>query len=375
MSLLLDHLGVRIMLLMGKTLPLPAPPEVVRALSQVEVTRDSTGRDGFRLTFNVGKDKTLEYALVDARATGLFNRVIIAVLLGSPVPEVLIDGVITMQQHGPQKEPGQSTFVVTGTDLTTLLDLHEKSASFPNQPDFVIVNRILLTYGLVPNVFPTTDIPIELDKIPRQAETDLAFIKRLAQRNGYIFFIDPVTLFVNRAYFGPQTRLGLPQPALSMDSGSNSNVSSLSFSQDGLAPVGPEGSFFLALAKTVLPIPPLPSLRLPPFVTHATPAQRTVILRDAGNKGPAEALNASLAAVSTAPESVSGTGQVDTAKYGAVIKARQPIGVRGAGLSYDGLYYVKKVTHKIDVRKFTYTQDFSLSREGTGSIFPVVPPS
>jgi hypothetical protein len=378
MGLLLDRGGVRLMLLMGKTVPLPAPSEVVEALAQVQVTRDAGGRDGFSLTFNVGKDKTLEYALLNAFSTALMNRVIIAAVIGVSVPEVLIDGIITMQQHSPSREPGASTFTVTGTDLTTMLDLKEKNASYPNQPDFIIVTTLLLNYamfGLVPKILPTTDIPIETDKIPRQAETDLKFIRRMAQRNGYIFFIEPVTLLVNQAYFGPDTRLGLPQAALSLDSGSNSNVTSMSFSQDALAPVGPDGDYFLALAKTDLPIPTLPSLKLPPFALNPTPISRTTILRDAGNKSPAEVLNAALATVSTSPDSVTGNAQVDTAKYGGIVKPRLPIGVRGVGLSYDGLYYVRKVSHKIDVRKFTYTQDVSLSREGTGSLVPVVAPS
>src|SRR5581483_937728 len=99
------------------------------------------------------------------------------------------------------------------------------------------------------------------------------------------------------------------------------------------------------------------------------------LLRDAGNKSPAQALAASVSAVSTSPDAVTGTGQVDTARYGAVMQARSTIGVRGAGRTYDGLYYVKKVTHRIDVAKYTYTQDFTLSREGTGSLLPLVPPS
>jgi len=303
MGFLLDQLGVRMMLLIGKTVPLPASAEVVQAISQVEVTRDAEGRDGFKITFHVGKDRSLEYALVDAGATGVLNRVIISVLLGA-VPEVLIDGVITMQQHVPNKDPGKSTFIVMGTDLTTMLDLEEKNEEFPNQPDFAIVTRLLAayaTFGIVPTVLPTTDIPIFLERIPHQVETDLAFINRMAKRNGYVFFIEPVTLLVNRAYFGPETRLGLPLPALSMDSGSGSNVNALTFQQDGLAPVGPKGSFFEPISKTVLPIPPLPSLRIPPLVTNPTPASRTVLLRDAANKGPAEALNASVSAVSKAP--------------------------------------------------------------------------
>src|SRR5262249_3468622 len=160
----LDQLGVRLILWMGKTVPIPAPADVVRALAHVRVTRDADGRDGFELTFNVGKDRTLDYALAAAGATGILNRVIIAVLLGA-IPEVFIDGVITMQQHMPHQEPGQSRFVVTGTDLTTMLDLKEKNEEYPNQPDFVIVTRLLAAYatlGLVPAVLPTTDIPIML---------------------------------------------------------------------------------------------------------------------------------------------------------------------------------------------------------------------
>ncbi len=38
-------------------------------------------------------------------------------------------------------------------------------------------------YGIVPpfQVTPTTDVPIETERIPRQHETDLKFIQRLAR--------------------------------------------------------------------------------------------------------------------------------------------------------------------------------------------------
>ena len=43
-----------------------------------------------------------------------------------------------------------------------------------------------------------------------------------------------------------------------------------------------------------------------------------------------------------------------------------------SGTSYDGFYYVRRVTHTI--RHGTYTQSFTLSREGTGALLPVVVP-
>jgi hypothetical protein len=47
------------------------------------------------------------------------------------------------------------------------------------------------------------------------------------------------------------------------------------------------------------------------------------------------------------------------------------VGVRGAGLTYDGLYYVDSVTHNI--QRGQYKQSFQLSRDGLISITPKVP--
>ena len=41
------------------------------------------------------------------------------------------------------------------------------------------------------------------------------------------------------------------------------------------------------------------------------------------------------------------------------------VGVRGAGASYDGNYYVNSVTHNL--RLGSYTQDYVLTREGIGT--------
>ena len=48
------------------------------------------------------------------------------------------------------------------------------------------------------------------------------------------------------------------------------------------------------------------------------------------------------------------------------------VGVRGAGLTYDGLYYVESVTHNI--KRGEYKQSFTLSRDGVVSQTPVVMP-
>lgn len=366
-------LGIRLLLWAGSTIPTPGPL-VAAGLQSVTVTNDADSADGFQLVFNVGKDAMGGYDVVDSGAFDVLNRVWIAAVMGV-VPEVLIDGIVTRHDLQPSDDPGRSTFTVTGSSLTVKLDLEEKNDQHSNQPDSVIVTKLLLGYatlGLIPAVTLTPDLPIELQRIPNQHETDLAFIHRAAERNGFVFYIEPVTLGVNKAYWGPVVRAGLPQPALTLGLGPARNVLRLSFSQDGLAAVAAKGTFVEPVTKTKVPLPALPALRLPPLAANPTPAARTTILRETANTGPAQTALASVSAATRAPEPVQGQGEVETARYGSVLRARQLVGVRGAGRTYDGVYYVRKVTHSIQVG--SYTQSFTLSREGTGALLPVVRP-
>jgi len=61
-------------------------------------------------------------------------------------------------------------------------------------------------------------------------------------------------------------------------------------------------------------------------------------------------------------DTVSGRGSLDVLRYGRLLKARGLVGVRGAGMAFDGLYYVKSVTHNI--KRGEYKQNFTLSRNG-----------
>jgi hypothetical protein len=70
-------------------------------------------------------------------------------------------------------------------------------------------------------------------------------------------------------------------------------------------------------------------------------------------------------------EAVTGRGELNVLRYGRILKARQLVGVRGAGMAFDGLHYVKSVTHKI--KPGEYTQSFELTRNGLISTLPRVP--
>jgi len=77
---------------------------------------------------------------------------------------------------------------------------------------------------------------------------------------------------------------------------------------------------------------------------------------------PLQAVMMGLAEASRSSDAVFATGSLDVLRYGRILKARQLVGVRGAGPAFDGLYYVKSVTHSIE--RGEYNQSFQLARNG-----------
>jgi hypothetical protein len=123
-----------------------------------------------------------------------------------------------------------------------------------------------------------------------------------------------------------------------------------------------------------IPIPiPVPNISIlrPPLGARLTLPSKIEFAKDATNKNPVEAIALALAKTAATSDAVSGSGSLNTLRYGRILKARQLVGVRGAGATYDGMYYVKTVTHNI--KRGEYKQSFTLSRDGLISQTPVVP--
>jgi hypothetical protein len=78
-----------------------------------------------------------------------------------------------------------------------------------------------------------------------------------------------------------------------------------------------------------------------------------------------------LAKAAQSSDAVFASGSLDVTRYGRVLKARSLVGVRGVGTAFDGLYYVKSVTHTI--KRGEYKQSFSLARNGLVSTLSKVP--
>jgi len=369
-------MGVRLQLLIGANVPRPAPYEVMESFVSLEVRNNDRQRDVFDMEFTIGKNSLMDYGLL---LNGYFDppsRIVIAVMMGV-IPEVLIDGIITTHQVMPSNRPGESTLRITGEDISLRLDLDPASETHANQPDSVIVLKLLGNYarfGIVPKVTQTTVIPIEIDRVPSQHETDLAYIRRLATRNGFVFYIEPLPVpGTSLAYWGLDNRLGLPQPALAINMGPQTNLDQpINFNFNALGPIAPRVTVLDPITKTPITIPAPSGLR-PPLARRPASPLRSYIARDSANLDPSMGMLRALSTSSESSDAVAGTGEIDAVRYGRVLRSRRLVGVSGAGLTYDGNYYVSQVTHRI--RRGEYKQSFSLTREGHGSLTPLVVPA
>jgi hypothetical protein len=365
--------------MVGPVIPVPVPQIVLDALTDVNVTIASGEASGFQLTFTLTNQSPLQTIFLLSGGSPIpILRVILVVTING-TPDVLIDGVVINTEIKPGQDSQHSILTVMGKDLTKLMDYIDFSGiPYPATPSEGRVALILAKYaafGIVPLIIPSVfiDIPLPTEEIPQQEGTDLAYIEYLANEVGYVFYITPgPNPGMNVAYWGPEIKLGTPQPALNVNMDSHTNVDSLSFNFDNSKKMLPVIKVQNQFTKIPFPIPvpditPLsPPLGLiPPIPNDVKP------IRGLAGYTPLQAVAIGLAKAAQSAQAVTGSGSLNVLRYGRILKARQLVGVRGVGTAFDGLHYVKSVTHRI--KRGEYKQDFTLTRNGLVSTVPKVP--
>lgn len=371
--------GIHLTLLIGPlAVPVPAPLPLVEALQSVQVTSQRNGT-GFQLVFSIGKTSPLQLAMLPAGLLDPMTTRVVIIVTFRGMPHVIADGVVTHHQMAPSNEPGQSTLTLTGDDLSVLMDVVQVRMPWPAMPDIARLNVILAKYaalGITPIVIPHPIITVRppTEGYDVQTETDLAYIKGLAGLCGYTFYLEPGPAPLQSiAYFGPDVRLPVPQPALSVNTDWDTNVDSLNFSLDGLS----KQMAIITILDPIthkIPIPlPIPNIDLlkPPLGARLIPPSKMIFTNEFARLPPDEAAKRAFGLLRQGADSVSGNGSLSVTRYGHILRARMLVGVRGAGLAYDGMYYVESVTHNI--KRGEYKQSFTLARDGLISQTPVVP--
>lgn len=363
--------------MIGPAVPVPVGKEVIDAVESVTVTQTTKEASGFQIAFKLSPRSPLHTLFLLSGGSPIpLIRVIIAVKVGNETT-VLMDGVMTDHEVSPGQEPGTSTLTVKGEDLSaTMKYLTLTGVPYPGMSEYVRVNVILAKYlalGVIPMVIPQIfeDIPIPTERMPTQRRTDHSYLTELAQKAGYVFYLDPgPAVGTSTAYWGPEFRIGVPQPALSLDMDAHRNVESLSFRYDS-----DRSSIPLVFAmEQGIPIPiPIPNVSIlkPPLGAIPPIPKRITRLEGLSSSGAVRALMIGLAESADKQDVITGTGTLDVRRYGRVLKSRKLVGVRGAGSAFDGLHFVQSVTSNL--QRGSFTQNFNLVRNGLLSTLPNIP--
>lgn len=368
---------VQLSLMIGPGVPVPVGQDVIDAVESISVTSATQGASGFQIVFKLPTKSPLHTLFMLGAGVAIpIVRVIIAVKVNG-VTQVLMDGVMTDHEVSSGSSPGMSTLTVKGEDLSALMKLVDLTGfpyvGMPAEARVALILAKYAVFGVIPLVVPTifTEVPLPTEKIPVQNKSDHEYITALAAQIGYVFYVDPgPALGTSTAFWGPEIRVGIPQPALSTNFDAHTDVESLSFRYNPDSASMPTVTIQVMGVSIMIPIPNVSILK-PPLGLVPPITMKINRLQGLSGESPAKAMSVGLAEASNKQDVVTGTGTLDVRRYGRVLRARALVGVRGAGDAFNGLHYVSSVTSNI--QRGSFTQSFSLVRNGLLSTLPAVP--
>jgi len=280
----------------------------------------------------------------------------------------LVSGPVTNHQINLEHGGSGSWLEVVGTDQSIELDAKQQAHSQSGK-DSDLVNGILnARYKPNVDVESTPSSSHEEEKHTQvQLETDLAFIRRLAQRNGFHFWFTYDRDGKPRPHFRSRSLDGEPKANLVVNL-DNANVDNLQIKWDIKPPVKSEGKQVDQNSKeifggetTLKKSESLGTEGLPKIVGNLGSTMRLAPPVDDAGTLSARAQ----AALRDAQWFINGSCKTTMNRICKIIECHTLVNVDGAGSRYGGKYYVVGVKHNID--SAVHSMEIELSRNAWNS--------
>ncbi len=278
----------------------------------------------------------------------------------------LVKGPVHKQQVRLRHGGAGSTLEVFGSDTSIIMDRETRSAIWADLTDSDAVQTILSKYGYTSDVQTTSAGHYEAKHTLVQRDSDLRFVRRLARRNGYLFWISCDAQGTETAHFKRPPLRGGPSAELVINLASP-RIQTLDITWDAERPTSIEGSQLDlntlsemngAVATTPQPILGTQGLQAITGDTRsihlAAPADDTGDLTARGE-----------GALIEADWFTQATCQTSLDTLGTLVRAHTLVKVRGAGSRHSGDYFVAGVRHTIDAE--SHRMEMELWRNGWGS--------
>ena len=346
----------------------PVDPEVLAAVRQLDVEDHADLADIMRLAVGIGvREDGTGWTVLDDDIFGRLQRLTVTMTVGSGQAETLLHAHVVETRAELSSQPGHSVLRVVAMDPSVLMYLEEKVRAWPDMTDADIADSVFGDYGFTVKVEPTQPARQDDDAPTVQRGSDIHFLRRLAGRNGCECYVEvePASGAVE-GHFHPPKLEETPQGVLSVNLGSATNVDMFAARFDMLRPVTVDaGSLDTEDEDEQRVQVDQPALRALGKAGAGPDHQpRKVLLTGTGLFQAGELQTYAQAVADESAWALTAEGELDTALYGGVLRAKRPVLVRGAGQRLSGTWYVERVLHTFTADG--YTQRFTLRRNALG---------
>jgi phage protein D len=278
------------------------------------------------------------------------------------LPKFLVQGPITRQEIAIENGGSSSTLAVSGGDKSVAMDREDKAKVWNNVTDSLAVAAVLADYSIVPDVSVTSTVHTEFTRSLVQRETDLRFVRRLARRNGFWFWVTTEAPGVSIGHFR-RVSPGSPDADLAINA-AVSTVDRVSIEVDTERPVAATMKQVKVSDKSVMdgsvdasPLTGLANSALGDIVKAKRSAHLAVAADDVGDlKSRAEAMLIDHGWFVTAHV----VARLSVLKQ--LVRAHTVVSLNGLGKRHSGSYIVSRVVH--DITPADHVMSIDLVRNG-----------
>jgi hypothetical protein len=292
----------------------------------------------------------------------------LTVRVPAPSGEVcLVKGPVTGQRiHLLHGGPG-SSLEVLGGDASVTMDRETRSIAHLEVTDSDVASLLLSNYGLVANVSATNARYSETGRPLVQRETDLQLLKRLARRNGYVFWVDcDATSGIETGHF-KRLDLGATISQALVINQDPANLEAFDLRWDAERPTAATAKALDAATLQVSDgsLASTPLTLLGDQGLGAITGDTRNLLLTAPTADAADLQARAEGALIDADLFIQATGSTTVSALGGVLRAHTIVEVAGVGQRHSGRYLVTGVRHSID--STGHRMRFELARNAWGA--------
>lgn len=335
--------------------------EVLNRASLIEVNQNMGEETTFRIDYEVDIEDEDLPMLLDSRFDPGAELSIFADTNEGTV--CLVKGKVHAQEIHLQHGGAGSIMTVIGADRSVEMDRQTKTTIWADSTDSEVATSILSSYGFIPDVESSPAGHYEDKHTLVQRDSDLRFIRRLANRNGYHFWISWDEFGIETAHFRSPILDGDPAVSLVINA-DQPQILSLDIVWDVERPTEVvSAQLDLNVVDSMdgqadgSPLSVLGSRDLRSIAGEARSIHLHAPVDDNG-----DLQSRSRGLLIDASWFLRATCETSLNLMGKVVQNHSLLEINGAGSRYSGKYYVAGVQHRIDPA--SHHMELTLLRNG-----------